>query len=366
MKPVSVIIPVYNEEKTLRRTVQSVLNQTLTPAEVILVDDGSSDGSSALCDELARQHPCIHVIHMDDEGVSAARNRGLASAGSQRVTFLDGDDAMEPDMLEKLSALMDSTGAAITGCGFRGVSISDARMPSDDHAEDTTARNTSTPTAAPSAAGNPNIPSHTSVHTAPEILQGDQIVTKALLMQDTRVWSKLFDRSKLPSMQFREGLTIGEDMLFVLSLLDETTRYARTKEELYLYTINPAGLMERPFSPSYMDQITCWELAAEQIRQRFPGILGNPETTARLKIIQILSVLLAAQKIARLDRTGRQKYDREFQYCRKTLATYWTELKEKDRLDKKDHLKAILLLHTPALFTMTVRLYRRLQPRQQH
>jgi len=338
MKPVSVIIPVYNEEKTLPRTVRSVLNQTLAPAEVILVDDGSSDKSGLICDDLAGKHACIKVIHMDDEGVSAARNRGLAMATSERVTFLDGDDAMDPHMLERLSTLMDSTGAAITGCGFRAVAIDKAAEPVSNGGE----------------AG----------QTPPEILRGGQIVTRALLERDTRVWSKLFERSRLPAMQFMEGLTIGEDMLFVLSLLDDLTCYARTTEALYLYTINPAGLMERPFSPSYMDQIRCWELAEEQIAERFPNAAADTEAAGQLKAIQILSVLLAAQKIARLGISGRRRYRQEFRYCRERMGKYWDALPDKGKLETKDRLKAVLLMRAPTLFTLVVSLYSRLQGRR--
>ena len=93
MKPqISVIVPVYKVERYLRRCVQSILNQTHSNLEVILVDDGSPDGSGALCDEFAKQDSRVQVIHKDNGGLSDARNAGLSIARGEYVTFVDSDD----------------------------------------------------------------------------------------------------------------------------------------------------------------------------------------------------------------------------------------------------------------------------------
>jgi glycosyltransferase involved in cell wall biosynthesis len=89
---VSVIIPVYNVKPYLERCVQSVLNQTYKDIEMILVDDGSIDGSGLLCDELAAKHGQIRVIHQENQGLSAARNTGILHATGEYVFFLDSDD----------------------------------------------------------------------------------------------------------------------------------------------------------------------------------------------------------------------------------------------------------------------------------
>ena len=87
----SVIIPVYNAEAYLRKCVESVCCLSCDK-EVILVDDGSKDGSGVLCDELAKEHACVSVIHQENQGVSAARNRGLEVAKGGKVWFVDADD----------------------------------------------------------------------------------------------------------------------------------------------------------------------------------------------------------------------------------------------------------------------------------
>ena len=102
MAAVSVIVPVYNVEAFLDRCVRSVLAQTFPDFELILVDDGSTDTSGALCDALAREDARIRVIHQANGGLSAARNRGIEAAGGTYLIFLDSDDYWDLGVLEAL------------------------------------------------------------------------------------------------------------------------------------------------------------------------------------------------------------------------------------------------------------------------
>lgn len=106
MTPIYVIIPVYNAEKYLTQAVDSVLHQPCADIRIILVNDGSSDGSPALCDKLVQVHPSIRVIHQENRGVSSARNAGIACALQEGVhnaylAFLDADDLWHPDFLDQ-------------------------------------------------------------------------------------------------------------------------------------------------------------------------------------------------------------------------------------------------------------------------
>ena len=102
MAKVSVVIPVYNVEEYLRRCVDSVLAQTLSDLEIILVDDGSPDHSPAICDEYAQADARIRVIHKTNGGLASARNAGMRIAQGEYLFFLDSDDWLEPDGLAKL------------------------------------------------------------------------------------------------------------------------------------------------------------------------------------------------------------------------------------------------------------------------
>lgn len=99
---ISVIVPVYNVEKYLNRCIDSIINQTYTDLEIILVDDGSTDSSGSICDEYAQKDERIKVIHKENGGLSDARNTGVAAATGDYVSFIDSDDYIEPDMMELL------------------------------------------------------------------------------------------------------------------------------------------------------------------------------------------------------------------------------------------------------------------------
>ena len=106
---VSIIVPVYNVEQYLRECVDSVLNQTYSDIEIILVDDGSTDQSGNICDEYAEMDSRIKVIHKKNEGVSAARNTGIETASGERIIFVDSDDCIHPRLLESYRELDDDS-----------------------------------------------------------------------------------------------------------------------------------------------------------------------------------------------------------------------------------------------------------------
>lgn len=96
----SIIIPVYNAEKTLRECVDSVLIQAPNNSEIILINDGSTDASKAICNQYAEENAKIKVIHQDNKGISVTRNTGLKLACGDKIVFFDSDDYLEPDFLE--------------------------------------------------------------------------------------------------------------------------------------------------------------------------------------------------------------------------------------------------------------------------
>lgn len=98
----SIIVPVYNVEKYLQRCIDSLLNQSISNYEIILVDDGSKDKSSVICDAYAQAHPFIHVLHKENEGLGYARNSGLAMAKGKYVSFIDSDDMISSEHFSRL------------------------------------------------------------------------------------------------------------------------------------------------------------------------------------------------------------------------------------------------------------------------
>ena len=126
---VSVIIPAYNAEAYLRRSVDSVLSQTLADFEIVLVDDGSTDGTAAICDAYARDDARVRVIHGQNGGVSAARNRGLAAARGDYIAWLDSDDYLLPGALEKLMDALRRNGVRVAMCNYRNILVDGTEQP---------------------------------------------------------------------------------------------------------------------------------------------------------------------------------------------------------------------------------------------
>ena len=104
---ISVIVPVYNVEQYLPRCVESILAQTYENLEILLVDDGTKDNSGAICDAYARQDARVKAIHKKNGGLSSARNAGIDASTGEYLSFVDSDDWIEPDMYEKMMALME-------------------------------------------------------------------------------------------------------------------------------------------------------------------------------------------------------------------------------------------------------------------
>ena len=115
---ISIIVPVYNTEKYVKKCLESISNQTLKNLEIIVVNDGSSDNSGRICDAVAATDSRIKVIHKKNEGVSVARNTGIDIATGSYIGFVDGDDWIEPQMYEYLLANAENNSAEISICGY--------------------------------------------------------------------------------------------------------------------------------------------------------------------------------------------------------------------------------------------------------
>lgn len=105
VRDISVVMPLYNKERHVERAVRSILAQTMQPAEIIVINDGSTDNSVSVVEKIT--DPRIRIINQKNAGVSAARNRGIREAGFELIAFLDSDDEWKPDFLETISGLID-------------------------------------------------------------------------------------------------------------------------------------------------------------------------------------------------------------------------------------------------------------------
>lgn len=287
MPMISVIVPVHNGQDYLENCIASIEDQTYGNLEIIIINDGSTDGTGAVCVRLKEKFDNIHVITMEDEGVSAARNAGLDMARGSFITFVDADDRLRPKTLEVLCESLRMTGSDIAGCKFLPFCSEEEwqALLKDRYRID-----------------NETATYEPAVYLSQEILKGN-----------SRCWSKLYRSCVIGKMRFQKGLSIGEDMLFLVKLLPYVRKVAEVDYPGYGYYQNPNGAMKREFTPGYMDQITCWELAREEAMKIDKSVEKDITT------ILLMSIMLVAGKIAMLPYGKRRKQKQYIRICREKL-----------------------------------------------
>lgn len=322
---VSVIVPVYNGERYLERCMESILRQTWENMEILLVDDGSTDGSAGLCDDFAEKDKRVRAIHTANKGVSSARNLGLEICGGDYVTFVDADDCLAENMVEYLADMLGKTGCDVAGCGFWKFG------PAYDAQEGTRADKEAQ-----------------IVWQQVETLSGTEFMEKGILQSDTRCWSKLYRKQSIGSVRFEEGLAIGEDMLFLLDLAKTGNRFARSDYKGYGYFINDGGAMMHRFRDSYMDQITCWEKALPVLEAAGPGLTDKAEA------VLLVSAMLVVGKLAMLTGKGRKEKRTCAERCLRLVREYGSHKGAFRELDKGYRIKVLMYRHMPEIY---MRLY---------
>ena len=186
-RTISVIIPVYRAEKYLRACLDSIRTQTYTDLEVWMVDDGSPDGSGAICDEYEAADHRFHAVHQENAGVSEARNTGIRMATGKYISFIDSDDWIEPDFYETLAGLAQQG----TDMGMCCYCLSD---------------------------GKPCLPMGRASEAS---YSGDEALAFVITDKMSGPCNKLFltDRIKARGLAFDRTITVGEDLLFVFDYL---------------------------------------------------------------------------------------------------------------------------------------------------
>lgn len=206
-KLVSVIIPAYNAEHTIERAAYSVLNQTHSNVELIIIDDGSKDGTSAICDDIAAKDSRAKVVHIPNGGAANARNTGLDNASGEYISFVDSDDWAEPDMIELLLCAMDCADIAICG-----ISI--------DFANGTTTT---------------KAPVNNKLYCAGERLE--LFTSNDTMVIFLAAWNKLFraDIIKRYAIRFVTEYSIMEDSELVLRYMGHVSKVAAITDKCYHY-----------------------------------------------------------------------------------------------------------------------------------
>ena len=225
---VSVIVPVYNVAPYLRECLDSIECQTHPHLEIILVNDGSTDDSAAICEEYSRNDHRIRVIHQENQGVSVARNTGIRAATGTYLQFVDSDDWMEPTMTETLVRAMETNDVQLVVCSFVNWSFDDGVFSS--------------------RSPRPFVP---SLKRAEHYMVFPDLNRESVggEMQETAgIFLKLFQRKIIVSedILFERKLSNGEDLLFSLTYISKIRHVATLAETLYNHRLTTEGLCGSP------------------------------------------------------------------------------------------------------------------------
>lgn len=227
MPQISIIVPVYKAEKTIRKCVNSILNQTFSDFELLLINDGSPDNSGAICDEIATTDPRIKVIHQENRGVSAARNAGLDAARGKYLMFCDSDDYVLENWCEHLYRIMEQGSIHLAACDVELLL---------DGAE-------------------PSIKEETPC----KIIPREEFVNMASHISLFEVWNKIFIKDVIDAhhLRFDENLSRCEDAMFVLrylQLIGKNDRLCYGSPVLYFYCVESTqSSLSKKYSTDYWD-----------------------------------------------------------------------------------------------------------------
>lgn len=232
---ISIIVPVYNCGEYLNKCVQSVLDQTMPDFELILVDDGSFDGSGEICDLWAESDSRVKVIHQENAGVSAARNAGLAAAKGEYIGFVDADDYLAPACFE---TALEAMGDADI-CMFDAVTVYDAG----------------------------------SVKDTITLLENSCLLEKKDWNPDLlremagAVWRCVYRRELIQDVRFPVGIKLSEDRLFNLEAMGKANTLRYLKKGMYFRTVREGSAVNRYHGDRFRQNLLAMEAAEKSLRE---------------------------------------------------------------------------------------------------
>ena len=238
MPKISIIVPVYNVEQYLPQCLDSIINQTFKDIEIICINDGSTDNSIKILEQYAQRDSRIKVLNQENQGLSVARNNGIAQATGEYVSFIDSDDFIHLEFLETLYQAIIQSNCDIAGCDFLKVYSNE-------------------------------IPVKKNAKFKKYVSALDVLLNKKNFIH-FNVWNKLYKREIIKDIQFVENLYF-EDWVFNLCVFAQNTSFAWINAKLYGYRISSNSIMRSQFNEKKLqDYVRGIEIIAEYFQFNHP------------------------------------------------------------------------------------------------
>lgn len=226
----SVIIPVYNSEKTIKRCIESITSQKRTDVEIIIINDGSTDMSEGFCNNLQNEYNNIVYIHKENGGVSSARNSGLSVASGKYVMFVDSDDYVDGKCFEILDSYTKSNAdyyQFVFSIEANGTVKEDKSWPERC----------------------------VNTESEKEAFIIESVVTRSI----NSCWAKLYKREIIEKkgLRFCEELSVGEDLTFVFAFLLSADKFERIDSRIYFVDVSNEESLSRRYRENLSEQLIC-------------------------------------------------------------------------------------------------------------
>lgn len=301
---ISIIVPVHNVEKYLRECLDSICSQEKINSEIIVVDDGSTDGSGAICDEYAQKYTNLTVIHKQNGGAAFARNVGLDMIKGDYVGFVDSDDYIAADMYDTLLQTMIQTGSDIACCGrFR---VIDGKV---------------------TAAEKPV--------TEAVVLSGQDIIRNLMLDKEMTYspCDKLFKAALFKEIRFPQKDFPSEDMPCIYEALKRAEKVVYIGQAKYYYRLVMTSSTKKTFAPQNIGTVYYTQEICDDVIKNWPALRDE----AFFTIIQC-----AASVYARMVKDGKQEECKEEKrYMEKLLWNNYSGILKNPYLSRNAKLVAL-------------------------
>lgn len=237
---ISLIVPVYNSEKDLRKCLDSIINQTYRNLEIILIDDGSTDGSGAICDEYAAKDSRIVCVHQPNSGVSKARNEGIKRAHGDYIHFPDSDDFLELDTYSYVISLFEKHSCDAVNFEFFVT-----------------------------------FPEYESTHKLTDENYGSFDTAGAhriVLAGEPFCWNKIYSKKLIKDLQFREDIYRGEDSLYAHGAFEQAEKVWFDDRPLYHYVQSEQSACRGVFRPSQLSAVKLYDAYKPIFQKKYPEL----------------------------------------------------------------------------------------------
>ena len=291
---ISIIIPVYKVEKYLEKCIESVLQQTYTNLQIILVDDGSPDNCGKICDEYAKKDSRIEVIHKVNGGLSDARNVGISKARGRYIGFVDSDDYIKKDMYEILLNLLKEYDADVSICNLYDVIYGKEYIRNKEN----------------------GIQEYSRLDILKEVLLDKNIQSYA--------WNKLYKKELFDEIKYPIGKKY-EDIGTTFYIFEKCNKIVVTSEPEYYYLKRSDSLVNNVTESTVFDYM-------ELILQRYLYINDNIKELKQYNDYYLVRTLLTAnndiKELKQIEEKTKQKYNELYNISKEILRTNYSNLKK--------------------------------------